>query len=75
MAMNKLLIISALVLIVCSLTCGATLYMVGDTSGWDISTNLETWVKDKRFLVGDDLRKYFFDHQIISLLESSGLNF
>ncbi|KAL4357533.1 hypothetical protein HN51_028823 [Arachis hypogaea] len=36
-------------------SCSATTYTVGDTSGWDISTNLETWVADKNFKVGDSL--------------------
>ncbi|XP_043717219.1 basic blue protein-like [Telopea speciosissima] len=37
------------------LTCSATLYIVGDTSGWDVSTNLNSWVKNKTFNVGDVL--------------------
>ncbi|KAL2555946.1 Cupredoxin superfamily protein [Forsythia ovata] len=65
MAMVKLLIISALVLIVYALTCGATQYMVGDNSGWDISTDLDTWAKDKKFLVGDVLLfQYSSSHSV-----------
>ncbi|XP_022737365.1 uncharacterized protein LOC111290341 [Durio zibethinus] len=30
----------------------ATTYVVGDTSGWDISTDIDSWVSDKRFNVG-----------------------
>ncbi|KAI3932056.1 hypothetical protein MKW92_008692 [Papaver armeniacum] len=38
------------------LTCKAsTTYTVGGTSGWDISTDLESWVQDKTFAVGDIL--------------------
>ncbi|KAH7557324.1 hypothetical protein JRO89_XS11G0120300 [Xanthoceras sorbifolium] len=33
----------------------ATTYMVGDNSGWDISTDLDTWATDKKFQVGDVL--------------------
>ncbi|KAI4363624.1 hypothetical protein MLD38_019817 [Melastoma candidum] len=33
----------------------ATTYMVGDTSGWDISTDLDTWPQGKTFHVGDVL--------------------
>ncbi|XP_030536551.1 blue copper protein [Rhodamnia argentea] len=36
-------------------TCKATTYTVGDSSGWDISTDLNTWAKDKTFAVGDVL--------------------
>jgi len=39
-------------------TCSATTYTVGDSSGWDISTNLDTWIADKTFKVGDVLGKY-----------------
>ncbi|KAG4919474.1 hypothetical protein JHK84_056782 [Glycine max] len=37
------------------MTCSATTYTVGDSSGWDISTNLDTWIADKNFKVGDAL--------------------
>ncbi|XP_043703023.1 mavicyanin-like [Telopea speciosissima] len=37
------------------LTCNATVYMVGDNSGWDVSTDLNSWVKGKTFNVGDSL--------------------
>ncbi|KAF1860624.1 hypothetical protein Lal_00021669 [Lupinus albus] len=37
------------------ITCSATTYIVGDSSGWDISTNLDTWVADKKFKIGDSL--------------------
>lgn len=40
-----------------ALTCSATTYTVGDTSGWDISTDLNTWSNDKKFNVGDILCK------------------
>ncbi|WVY98433.1 hypothetical protein V8G54_030584 [Vigna mungo] len=36
-------------------TCSATTYTVGDSSGWDISTNIDTWIADKKFKVGDVL--------------------
>ncbi|XXG43748.1 hypothetical protein AAC387_Pa01g3716 [Persea americana] len=37
------------------LTCTATIYTVGDTAGWDISTDLSSWVAGKSFTVGDVL--------------------
>ncbi|XP_062087155.1 blue copper protein [Humulus lupulus] len=37
------------------ITCRATTYTVGDTSGWDISSNLDSWTNDKTFNVGDVL--------------------
>lgn len=33
--------------------CRATMYMVGDSSGWDISTDFDSWSQDKHFVVGD----------------------
>ncbi|GJR81137.1 blue copper protein [Tanacetum coccineum] len=36
-------------------TCQATTYTVGGTSGWDISTNVDSWAQDKHFVVGDVL--------------------
>ncbi|KAI3704955.1 hypothetical protein L1987_75185 [Smallanthus sonchifolius] len=35
--------------------CLATTYTVGDSSGWDISTDVESWARDKLFVVGDVL--------------------
>ncbi|KAL2540015.1 Cupredoxin superfamily protein [Abeliophyllum distichum] len=65
MAKARLLIISALVLIVYALTSGATQYIVGDNSGWDISTDLDTWAKDKKFIVGDVLLfQYSSSHSV-----------
>ncbi|KAG5607751.1 hypothetical protein H5410_029243 [Solanum commersonii] len=32
-----------------------TNYIVGDSSGWDISTDLDTWLVGKKFMVGDVL--------------------
>lgn len=55
--MEKVLFYSLLFSLVI-VTCSATTYIVGDSSGWDISTNLQTWVADKKFKTGDALRKY-----------------
>jgi hypothetical protein len=55
--MEKLLLL-ALLFSLAIITCSATIYTVGDSSGWDISTNLDTWVADKKFKIGDALRKY-----------------
>lgn len=58
--MEKLLLIFyAFVVFASSLTCcRATTYTVGDNSGWDISTNLDTWTMGKTFNVGDVLGEY-----------------
>ncbi|ERN01118.1 stellacyanin [Amborella trichopoda] len=36
-------------------SCAATTYTVGDSSGWDVSTNLDSWAVGKTFIVGDIL--------------------
>lgn len=52
--------LAVLILLHSSLTCSAsTVHTVGDNSGWDISTDLDTWSKDNTFLVGDVLRKCY----------------
>lgn len=55
--MAKLLLLSLLVILSVALTINAANYMVGDSSGWDISSNLDTWPQDKAFKVGDTLGK------------------
>lgn len=47
------------VLICLIVACGATTYMVGDTAGWDISSDLDSWAAEKRFVVGDVLGKVY----------------
>ncbi|KAI7727882.1 hypothetical protein M8C21_005867 [Ambrosia artemisiifolia] len=38
-----------------AITSNANTYIVGDNSGWDISTNIDTWEQGKKFVVGDVL--------------------
>lgn len=35
----------------------ATVYSVGDTSGWAVGADYSTWTSDKTFAVGDSLGK------------------
>lgn len=60
--MAKLPQILACVLVVLgfALTSSASIYIVGDSSGWDISTDLKSWSNDKKFNVGDVLCKYAY---------------
>ncbi|KDP22478.1 hypothetical protein JCGZ_26309 [Jatropha curcas] len=53
--MAKLSLISILLFLGFTLSCAATNYIVGDSSGWDISTDLASWAQDKTFTVGDVL--------------------
>ncbi|CAL5407634.1 unnamed protein product [Camellia sinensis] len=55
MKMAKQVVVCVLGVLGLALTCKATFYTVGDSSGWDISTDLDTWVKGKTFAVGDVL--------------------
>ncbi|XP_059461661.1 stellacyanin [Corylus avellana] len=54
MAMQRLQVYVLLILSL-ALTCAATTYVVGGNSGWDISTDLDTWATGKTFFVGDVL--------------------
>ncbi|KAG7972377.1 hypothetical protein I3843_07G180400 [Carya illinoinensis] len=53
--MAKQLQVFVLVALSLALTCTATTYLVGGNSGWDISTDLDSWAKGKTFFVGDVL--------------------
>ncbi|GAV72648.1 Cu_bind_like domain-containing protein [Cephalotus follicularis] len=56
--MAKLLLVLVCFLVTFGVTLirtNATTYTVGDNSGWDVSTDLETWPQGKKFYVGDAL--------------------
>ncbi|KVI07071.1 mavicyanin [Cynara cardunculus var. scolymus] len=55
MGKQLLLVVLGLIAFGFAITSNANMYIVGDNSGWDISTNLDTWEKDKKFVVGDVL--------------------
>lgn len=38
----------------------ATVYNVGDTSGWDTGVDYSSWASGKTFALGDSLGNYFF---------------
>ncbi|KAF3622952.1 putative F-box protein-like [Capsicum annuum] len=54
--MAKLLLVYAMVILALVFSGSSTNYMVGDNSGWDISTDLDAWSLGKRFVVGDVLQ-------------------
>ncbi|GFY82008.1 cupredoxin superfamily protein [Actinidia rufa] len=64
--MAKQLLLCVLVIFGLALTSKATMYTVGDNSGWDISTDLDTWAKDKRFVVGDILAFQFSSYHSVN---------
>lgn len=37
----------------------ATVYTVGESSGWSLGADYGTWATDKTFALGDTLGKYF----------------
>ncbi|XP_030490227.2 stellacyanin [Cannabis sativa] len=58
MNQKKLIVVYGIIIVMfggAAITCRAATYTVGDSSGWDISTNLDSWTKDKTFNVGDVL--------------------
>ncbi|XP_019192032.1 PREDICTED: mavicyanin-like [Ipomoea nil] len=68
--MEKLLHIlaTALMILNLGLSCSARTYIVGDSSGWDISTDLDSWSFGKRFLVGDVLWfQYSSYHNVVEV--------
>ncbi|CAM8946885.1 unnamed protein product [Rhodiola kirilowii] len=70
---SMVLAIGVLFIGVFFLSCNAaTTYIVGDTSGWDISTDLDTWPIDKNFSVGDILIfQYSQSHSVEEVTKES----
>ncbi|XP_009760606.1 mavicyanin-like [Nicotiana tabacum] len=64
--MAKLLLVYVIsVILALAYSCSATNYLVGDNSGWDISTDLDTWLSGKRFIVGDVLLFQFSNYHSV----------
>lgn len=57
MAFSSALVLCSLLVINLALPTLATVYTVGDTSGWAIGADYGTWISDKTFAVGDKLGK------------------
>nr|GEV41683.1 blue copper protein [Tanacetum cinerariifolium] len=55
MAKQLVVLVLGLIAFRFALTSNANTYIVGDNSGWDISTNLDTWKTGKKFVEGDVL--------------------
>ncbi|XP_031109499.1 mavicyanin-like [Ipomoea triloba] len=59
---------TSLMILNLGLSCSARTYIVGDSSGWDISTDLDSWSFGKRFLVGDVLWfQYSSYHNVVEV--------
>ncbi|KAG5018927.1 hypothetical protein AAZX31_06G096000 [Glycine max] len=71
MAFSSALILWSLLAINMALPTLATVYTVGDTSGWAIGTDYSTWTGDKIFSVGDSLAfNYGAGHTVDEVKES-----
>ncbi|KAL6541695.1 hypothetical protein OROGR_011181 [Orobanche gracilis] len=46
--------------------CSSTVYIVGENGGWDISTDIDSWKKDKTFSVGDTLLFQYSQYHSVS---------
>ncbi|KAL1196812.1 Uclacyanin 1 [Cardamine amara subsp. amara] len=68
----NLCIISGIIMI---RRCNAATYFVGDTSGWDISSDLDSWTLGKRFSVGDVLMfQYSSTHSVYEVAKDNFQN-
>ncbi|RWR89953.1 blue copper-like protein [Cinnamomum micranthum f. kanehirae] len=67
--MDRLLVraMGAILVLCCVGSGSATVYTVGDSSGWATGVDYTTWISDKTFTVGDKLGK-FFNHMFQFLL-------
>lgn len=64
---SKLVVITTAVLVLLYFSgCSATVYVVGGNSGWDISTDLDSWAKDKTFAAGDTLLFQYSQYHSVS---------
>ncbi|KAJ8753004.1 hypothetical protein K2173_008739 [Erythroxylum novogranatense] len=70
--MAKLVLTCILLALSLALTCNATNYMVGDTAGWDLSTDLDSWVQDKKFKVGDVLSFQYSSYHSVDEMTKDG---
>ncbi|KAG6419779.1 hypothetical protein SASPL_116291 [Salvia splendens] len=66
MGNNLLLPITAAFLLLHCLRCSATVYTIGDSSGWDISTDIDSWSNDKTFSTGDTLLFQYSQYHSVS---------
>ncbi|KAL2339952.1 hypothetical protein Fmac_007892 [Flemingia macrophylla] len=55
MAFSSALVLGSLLAINMALPTLATVYTVGDTSGWAIGADYSSWTSDKTFAIGDSL--------------------
>ncbi|KAK8690598.1 hypothetical protein V6N13_074130 [Hibiscus sabdariffa] len=70
--MARLILLCFLALFCFALPSHAATYAVGDTSGWDISTDLDSWAAGKRFNVGDVLLfQYSSSHSVNEVTKES----
>ncbi|XVF54885.1 hypothetical protein PTKIN_Ptkin05aG0216600 [Pterospermum kingtungense] len=66
--MAKLVLLCVLAIFCLILPSDAAMYVVGGTSGWDISTDIDSWASDKIFNVGDVLLfQYSSYHNVIEV--------
>ncbi|KAM3268422.1 stellacyanin [Capsicum chacoense] len=69
---KPLLIFVVLILSLIIISSSATNYIVGDSSGWDISTDLDTWLAGKRFKIGDVLVfQYSSSHSVSEVTKAN----
>ncbi|GAB4825592.1 hypothetical protein Ancab_008466 [Ancistrocladus abbreviatus] len=67
-------ILLLLFLVILIIRTNGSLYRVGDTSGWDISTDLDSWVLGKRFVVGDVLLFQYSSYHSVAELTRQDYN-
>ncbi|KAM0004522.1 putative Phytocyanin domain, cupredoxin [Helianthus debilis subsp. tardiflorus] len=72
MANIMYLLLALLAITTFATRCLATTYTVGDSMGWDISTDVDSWAKDKHFVVGDVLLfQYSSSHSVAEVNRDS----
>ncbi|KAI0500271.1 hypothetical protein KFK09_018481 [Dendrobium nobile] len=71
--MAKLLLLSGLsVIFTVFLACEATIFLVGDSAGWDTSADLTSWPVNKIFSVGDVLLFQYSNYHTVNQVDKNG---
>lgn len=60
MASYNVALVGMMVMLSCVTFSSAKVYTVGDSAGWNLGVDYNTWASDKTFKVGDKLGKHFY---------------
>ncbi|GJZ96406.1 blue copper protein-like protein, partial [Tanacetum coccineum] len=75
MAAYNVALVGMMVMLSCVTLSFAKVYTVGDSAGWALAVDYNTWASDKTFRVGDKLGKHFLDFYRLYDLVTDAITF